>query len=418
MENSGAVVDHAKAKKDLKNQLAQWKAAFRRKNGREHNKDGSDFDRSYKDLRDLYYYHSEQAKLVAATPTPKPTKKKQVLPEPSVGEAVVSSSPSTSHASPSSYATLSPRSPPAADRQRPAPARHRRGSLANTPLSLPTKASTPGLQGQMAGRRPSELRDLVYEEEEEGGDLIHPEHLSGGGEGSAGLQGQMAGRRPQEQALHEPHRGSALDGVGGGAIDQRAAEVTNSRTLSSIERELIVTEAAGTQETGAGSAHNYQPGLGDANGSGVPPPTIENWLDTIREGLGASCGPAFHAHGVEEVRQLVSSEDKFHLIVAQIENKKARRAVRSAFRSHLEQMKKADEEGGGGDGEAARVAASALPAGWVAVPSKSRPGEVAYKHPETGARSPKMPTVRNQQAIIDKHQLNVYLAKREKRARE
>ena len=277
-----------------------------------------------------------------------------------------------------------------------------------------------GLQGQMAGRRPSELHDLVNEEEEEGGDLIHLEHLSGGGEGSAGLHGQMAGRRPQEQALHEPHRGSALDGVGGGAIDQRAAEVTNSRTLSSIERELIVTEAAGTQETGAGSAHNYQPGLGDANGSGVPPPTIENWLDTIREGLGASCGPAFHAHGVEEVRQLVSSEDKLHLILAQIENKTARRAVRSALRSHFEQIKKADEEGGGGDGEAARAAASALPAGWVAVPSKSRPGEVAYKHPETGARSPKMPTVRNQQAIIDryKHQLSVNLAKREKRARE
>ena len=158
MENSGAVVDHAKAKNDLKNQLAQWKAAFRRKNGREHNKDGSDFDQSYKDLRDLYYYHSEQAKLVAATPTPKPTKKKQVLPEPSVGEAVVSSSPSTSLASPSSYATLSPRSPPAADRQRPAPARHRRGSLANTPLSLPTKASTPGLHPSLS-HAPAEGHD-------------------------------------------------------------------------------------------------------------------------------------------------------------------------------------------------------------------------------------------------------------------
>ena len=48
-----------------------------------------------------------------------------------------------------------------------------------------------------------------------------------------------------------------------------------------------------------------------------------------------------------------------------------------------------------------RVAVRVLPAGWVAVPSKSRPGEMAYKHTETGTTSAEMPTLRNQQMLID-----------------
>ena len=45
-----------------------------------------------------------------------------------------------------------------------------------------------------------------------------------------------------------------------------------------------------------------------------------------------------------------------------------------------------------------------IPDGWVAVPSRSRYGEVAYKHLETGTRSTEAPSLQNQQSIIDKWQ--------------
>ena len=125
-------------------------------------------------------------------------------------------------------------------------------------------------------------------------------------------------------------------------IDTRAPEDTNSRSLSSIERGLdtsIVTEFADTQEFVAGSVH-YQPYLDDANGSSLSSSAIERWLDSVRDRLGASCGPIFRAHGIDDTDQLISSEDKFHLILMQIENKMARRAVRSALRSHFGREKK------------------------------------------------------------------------------
>merc|ERR1712070_909016 len=40
--------------------------------------------------------------------------------------------------------------------------------------------------------------------------------------------------------------------------------------------------------------------------------------------------------------------------------------------------------------------------GWVAVVSRTRPGQVTYKHIETGARTGKIPTLLNQQGIIDR----------------
>ena len=63
------------------------------------------------------------------------------------------------------------------------------------------------------------------------------------------------------------------------------------------------------------------------------------------------------------------------------------------------------------------MAVRVLPAGWVAVPSKSRPGEMAYKHTETGTRSAEMPTLRNQQMLIDAYLVEVdYEAVRAKEA--
>ena len=66
-----------------------------------------------------------------------------------------------------------------------------------------------------------------------------------------------------------------------------------------------------------------------------------------------------------------------------------------------------------GDGDAATVAtlassvvtrrqtgSSSLPPGWIRTPSRSRPDITVYLHVKTGARSPNLPTVATQQALI------------------
>ena len=42
----------------------------------------------------------------------------------------------------------------------------------------------------------------------------------------------------------------------------------------------------------------------------------------------------------------------------------------------------------------------ALPEGWINAPSKSRPDAVTYKYLKTGARTPEVPTTRNQEHFI------------------
>ena len=111
-----------------------------------------------------------------------------------------------------------------------------------------------------------------------------------------------------------------------------------------MPRDEVISELGGTQQTKAGSVDN-QPELDNANGSSLSSSAIERWLDSVRDGLGASCGPIFRAHGIDDTDQLVSSEDKLQWVLSEVEDKKRRRAVRSALRTHFGRKRKTRQEG-------------------------------------------------------------------------
>ena len=78
----------------------------------------------------------------------------------------------------------------------------------------------------------------------------------------------------------------------------------------------------------------------------------------------------------------------------------------------LQKQKKAQKEPASADVTAKKefrgkqrpnVSVEYLPDGWIPVQSRTRPGQFAYKHAETGTRSIEIPTAGNQQNLIDRY---------------
>jgi hypothetical protein len=66
-----------------------------------------------------------------------------------------------------------------------------------------------------------------------------------------------------------------------------------------------------------------------------PEATVEEWLDTIKEGYGQSYGSYFHAHGATTAEHLHSVDfEHLRTAVAKVSDRRARNDIMAALRSH------------------------------------------------------------------------------------
>ena len=164
--------------------------------------------------------------------------------------------------------------------------------------------------------------------------------------------------------------------------------------------------------------------------------SIQQWLDNIRKGYGERFGHILEAHGCTRASHLAhldhSTLQEVNAALKEIPGSKVstRRRIRIALRAHYAvidgaELSDSDEPSPNLATEDAHPPATRAPPsasfptmvsssngehtiqqqvadGWVAVVSRTRPGQVTYKHIETGARTGKIPTLLNQQGIIDR----------------